>query len=224
VADRNNTEQPLEQRKSKKVKETFLTILRDKSTTIDLFRSASKSLGLILAQETSTHLKKKSINIETPLAPTTGSEFENEIVLVPILRSGIALVEPFTTFFPKAKVGFVGLRRDEKTAIAELYYKNLPTITPTTEVILLDPMIATGGSACDALKILLESGAREEQIIFAAIIAAREGLERVKREFSKITIVGPHVDADLNEKKFIVPGLGDFGDRYFGTEPTGTTK
>lgn len=199
------------------MKQTLLTILRNKKTTIDQFRQASEKLGLVLANEVSSHLEKEKISIETPMAATQGYKFKNDIVLVPILRSGIALLSPFMSFFPKATVGFVGLQRDEKTAIAELYYYKVPPIKDTDDVILLDPMIATGGSAIDALKILKDNGAKEEKIIFAAVIAATEGLERVKKEFPKIKIIIPHVDSKLNTKKFIVPGLGDFGDRFFGT-------
>lgn len=199
------------------MKQTLLTILRNKKTTIEQFRFASERLGFVLANEVSQHLEKKEISIETPMAAAKGYEFKNDIVLVPILRSGIALLHPFLSFFPKATVGFVGLQRDEKTAIAELYYYKVPSMKKETDVVLLDPMIATGGSAIDALKILKKNGAQEEKIIFAAVIAATEGLERVKKEFPNITIIVPHIDSKLNVKKFIVPGLGDFGDRFFGT-------
>ena len=196
----------------------LLTILRNKKTTIERFRQISEKLGFVLANEVSKLLDKKKITIETPLAPTEGCKFENNIILVPILRSGIVLLNPFLKFFEQAKVGFVGLQRDEKTAIAELYYYKVPSISAQDDVILLDPMIATGGSAIDALKILKERGAKEEKIIFAAVIAATEGLERIKKTFPKIKIIIPEVDKELNDKKFIVPGLGDFGDRFFGTE------
>lgn len=196
----------------------LITILRNKNTTIDQFRKASEKLGLILAGEVSALLEKKACSIETPLAPATGSALKNEILLVPILRSGVALLTPFLHFFEKANVGFVGLQRDEKTAIAELYYDKVPPLTSSDDIILLDPMIATGGSAIDALHILKKKGAQEEKIIFAAVIAAQEGLDRIQAEFPKITIIVPVVDKTLNDKKFIIPGLGDFGDRFFGTE------
>lgn len=200
------------------MKETLVTILRNKQTSMSKFRQAAEQLGLVLAHEVSTHLEKKPATIETPLASTQGVTFKNNIILVPILRSGIAMLTPFLQFFRQAAVGFVGLQRDEQTAIAELYYYKMPPMTDRDDVILLDPMIATGGSAIDALKILKDKGAREEKIIFAAVVAAPEGLERVQQAFPKIKIIVPAVDEKLNDKKFIVPGLGDFGDRYFGTE------
>ena len=200
------------------MKKTLLTTLRNKKTTIHEFRLAAEKLGLILASETATFLDKEDISIETPLTKTTGTTFKNNIILVPILRSGMALLNPFIRFFEHAQVGFVGLRRDEKTAIAQMYYYKVPPITKNDDVILLDPMIATGGSAIDALEILKKAGAREEKIIFAAIVASQKGLANIKEKFPKIKIIVPEIDKELNDKKFIVPGLGDFGDRYFGTE------
>jgi uracil phosphoribosyltransferase len=200
------------------MKSIFLTTLRDKSTGIKNFREASHKLGYLLAQEIAKLLEKKQHTIETPLAKSDGVVLKNDVILVPILRSGVALLHPFLEFFENAKVGFVGLQRDEKTAVANLYYHKLPEVVPTDDVVLLDPMIATGGSAIDAIKILKEEKIEENKIKFAAVIASREGLDRIRKEFPKIKIVVPHVDEKLNDKKFIVPGLGDFGDRFFGTE------
>ena len=200
------------------MKNTLLTILRNKETSAKEFRKASEKLAYLLAGEIADHLSKDSISIETPISPATGTQIKDEIILVPILRSGIALLTYFMQFFERAKVGFVGLQRDEKTAIAEQYYYKVPTIKPNDNVVLLDPMIATGGSAIAALHILKKAGASEEKIYFAAIIAAQEGIDAVKKVFPKITICVAHIDQELNDKKYIVPGLGDFGDRYFGTE------
>lgn len=200
------------------MKKILLTKLQNKETTIDQFRRAADSLGLILALEVTQTLEKKEIAIQTPLAPTAGYSFKNNIILVPILRSGMALLHPFMVFFPTAHIGCIGLKRDEVTAIPSLYYKNLPKIENNDDVIMLDPMIATGGSALCALKILIDHGIKEEKILFAAVIAAEEGLNRIKKEFPKVRIFIPLINKELNAKKFIVPGLGDFGDRYFGTE------
>lgn len=199
------------------MKKILLTTLQDKNSTISEFRKASKSLCFILAGEASKYIEKDEIKIETPIAKADGYKIKNEIVLVPILRSGIAMLEPFTNYFENASVGFVGLQRDEKTAIAKLYYYKLPKTKNNQKVILLDPMIATGGSACDALKILKEHNVDEKNIIFVAIIGAKEGVNRVKKEYPNINIIVSHIDEKLNDKKFIIPGLGDFGDRYFGT-------
>jgi len=199
------------------MKHKLLSILRNKSTTISEYREASEKLGLLLAQETAQFLEKKDIEIETPLAKATGVEFKNEIVLIPILRSGLVLLNPFLKYYPEANVGFVGMRRDEVTAIPKLYYNNLPRISPMDDVIVLDPMIATGGSGSAALEILKKEGIKEEKIIFVAVIASEEGVDHIKNQFPKIRLTVVESDKELNAQKFIVPGLGDFGDRYFGT-------
>lgn len=199
------------------MKHILLSILRNKNTNISQYRDASEKLGLILAQETSQFLEKKEETIETPIAKATGIKFKNNIILIPILRSGLVLMNSFLKFYENADVGFVGMKRDEKTAIAKLYYKNLPKISPTDDVIVLDPMIATGGSGTAALEILKEEGIQEDKIIFVAVIASQEGLDCIKNKFPKIKLTVVQTDKELNEQKFIVPGLGDFGDRYFGT-------
>jgi uracil phosphoribosyltransferase len=199
------------------MKSFLISKLRDKNTSTEEFRSVSEKLAAILAGEAAEFLQKKDIKIKTPLAKTEGCELNDDLVLVPILRSGIALLSVFLKFYQKANVGFVGLKRDEVTAIAEQYYCKLPHISKNTEVLLLDPMIATGGSGIDALKLLRDAGVNEEKITFVAIIAAQEGVEAVRKEFPKINLVIAQIDEKLNDKKFIVPGLGDFGDRYFGT-------
>ena len=200
------------------MKETLITILRDKNTTRFDFRDATEKLAYILANETSQYLEKESKKLQTPLGEATGSYFKNKCMFVPILRSGIVLLEPFLKYFREAMVGFVGLKRDEKTAIPNLYYKNIPKIAADDNVVVLDPMIATGGSAIEALKILVEDGIQEDKIIFVAVIGSEEGVANIKKNFPNIKIIIVQVDPSLNAHKFIVPGLGDFGDRYFGTE------
>lgn len=199
------------------MKEILISTLRNKNTSMPEFREASYKLGLILAIETSHILSKTKTKIQTPLAKASGFQFENDIVLVPILRSGLALLPPFLTYFPNTTIGCIGLRRDEKTAIAQLYYKNLPKIKKTDDVILLDPMIATGGSACAALRILEEEGITQDRIIFNAIISSPIGIGLINKQFPKIKLIIAQEDQELNPSKFILPGLGDFGDRFFGT-------
>lgn len=196
----------------------FLTVLRNKNISRFEFRSAAYKLGCLLAAETVKLLEKSSIKVQTPLGEAAGVKFKNNIVLVPILRSGMALLEPFLSFYVDARIGFVGIRRDEKTAIPNLYYSNIPKISKEDDIIVLDPMIATGGSGEAALRILLKTGMREEKIVFAAVIASQEGFDYLKTKFPKIKMLVSQVDPGLNDAKFIVPGLGDFGDRYFGTE------
>jgi len=200
------------------MKDILISILRNKKTTREEFRNAAEKLGLLLALQTSEFLNKKNIKIQTPFAKTEGTIFKNNVILISILRSGIALIEPFLHFYPQASVGFFGIRRDEKTAKPTVYYRNIPPIKPHDNVIILDPTIATGGSGSAALTMLIESGITEKQITFAAIIVAKKGITTIKNNFPRITILALQQDPQLNTKKFIIPGIGDFGDRYFGTE------
>jgi uracil phosphoribosyltransferase len=202
-------------------KEVLLTILRDKNTTASQFRLAGERLSYFLAGEVSNHLKKEEITIETQLAKAKGHRLTETILFIPIVRSGITLLNPFLKFFSdmtETRVGFIGLERDEETAIARLYYKKIPEVKPSDRVIVLEPILATGGSACDAIKVLKESGIEEERIIFVTAMSATQGLERVKKEFPGVDILTATIDEKLNDKKFIVPGLGDWGDRIYGTE------
>ena len=199
-------------------KNLFLTILRDKNTSRPNFRKAADTLSGILAHETLNHIPMKKIEVQTPIEKTIGIKIAHPVTLVPILRSGITMVEPFLHYFYDAKIGVVGLRRDEETAKANLYYNNIPPIEPDDTVIILDPMIATGGTGVETLKILKDKGIKEKNIIFASIISSPEGIDHVRLHSPNITILTAGIDQRLNDKKFIVPGLGDFGDRYFGTE------
>lgn len=200
------------------MKQLLLSVLRDKHTTPLAYRDATEKLGFCLAMETSELLEKVGMDVETPLAACTGIHLKNEVVLVPVLRSGIALLAPFMRYFPTSKVGFVGIRRNEQTAEPHEYYRNLPIIAPDDDVIVLDPMIATGGSGLMALKILKDAGVKDEKMIFVGVIAAPEGLNEIKQHNPKVRLVVAHIDDKLNAKKFILPGLGDFGDRFFRTE------
>lgn len=199
------------------MKETLLTVLRDRNTSLKEYRRAADQLSTILAVEASAAIPKKKVPVDTPIAAAQGESFAKEIVLVPILRSGLVLLYPFMHFYPSAKVGFIGTLRDEETAIAHLYYSKLPKIGNDAAVLLLDPMIATGGSACLAVKLLQEAGVAEEQITLVSFIGAPEGISHFRKECPKAGLIAGHIDEKLNPQKFIYPGLGDFGDRYFGT-------
>lgn len=199
------------------MKDTLLTLLRDKSTSTENFRRAADHMGMMLSFEVANFLEKELLSIETPLAPAVGTRFKNRIVLIPILRAGIALLTPFMKLFPDSRVGFVGLKRDEETAVATLYYKNIPPIEEQDVVIILDPMIATGGSGSTVIDLLKSLKVPEERIYYVGIIAAPEGLNYLRKLAPDMKILAAEVDERLNDKKFIVPGLGDFGDRYFGT-------
>lgn len=199
------------------MQDIFLTALRNKKSDIQAFRAASDQIAHSLAQEAMYHLKTKKQKIETPIAHTIGSVLSEDVILLPILRSGLALLPIFLTYLPRARVGFIGLRRDEKTAIAHEYYRNIPKASKSTRIIILDPMLATGGSACDTIRALTQSGIKQSAILFVSLIAAPEGVARVRQEFPQIDLITGVVDKALNKQKYIIPGIGDFGDRYFGT-------
>lgn len=200
------------------IKNILITKLRDKNCSIAEFRTTANELALVLAHESCDHIPMQSTKITTPLGTTTeGTTPPQNIVLVPILRSGLALMPAFLELFPHARIGVVGLKRDEQTAVAHLYYKNLPPITKDDFFIILDPMIATGGTAVDTLKMVTDLGIAQEKILFVGIISATPGIKRVNEAFPRVKIITAAHDEVLNEHFYIVPGLGDFGDRYFGT-------
>jgi uracil phosphoribosyltransferase len=199
------------------MRNTLITILRDKNTGSALFRKTAEKFAYLLAQEAAANIKTKKIRVQTPFTTTSGERLEQEIVLIPILRSGLGFLPAFISYFENVKIGFIGLKRNEKTAVAYEYYRNLPTIKNDDLVIILDPMLATGGSATDALKILAKEGIKQKNILFVSLIAAPEGLNKVKKEFPDVKIIVGIVDKGLNKQKYILPGIGDFGDRYFGT-------
>lgn len=199
------------------MKDILLTVLRDKSSTMTAFRSATEKLGAILASEASVILERVHTDIETPLATYPGSRFKHAITLIPILRSGLALLPSFLKYFEEAKVGFIGMRRDEETSIAHCYYENLPQISFDENIMILEPMLATGGSASSAIEILVSKGYKQEKMILVSIIGATEGVRKVQTQFPNVHLVLAQYDTQLTPHKFILPGLGDFGDRYFGT-------
>lgn len=199
------------------MKKTLITTLRNRNTTVEQYRQAADQLGTVLAVECDALFPKATVFVDTPLAHTHGTCFKHEFVLVPILRSGLVLLPPFMRFHPEASVGFIGMRRDEKTAIPETYYIKLPPFNQDNPILLLDPMIATGGSASLAVKILKAAGATEKQITLIAFIASPEGIAHFQKECPEAGLIVAQVDEGLDEEKRILPGLGDFGDRYFGT-------
>ena len=202
----------------KQTQEYLLSILRNKETSRALFRSTAHLISRLLAFEVLDKIALSKTTITTPVGTTSGLSLSQRIVIVPILRSGITMVEPFLEIFPDACVGVVGLHRDEKTAQACWYYENLPPTSENDRIIIVDPMIATGGTGFETLTLLKKHNANLSTCIFANIISAPEGIKHIKCHFPDITIITAATDSHLNDKKFIVPGLGDFGDRYFGTE------
>lgn len=199
------------------MKESLLTILRNKNTTKEEFRLATTKLSKIIAAEAALKIKQKTVSIETIHAHTTGFKISQSICLVPILRSGIALLPSFLYYFDSAPIGILGIRRDEETYEPNMYYHNMPPIDANTFIMILDPMIATGGTICLTVKYLLNRGANESNINVWSIISSLQGVKLIQDNYKDVTINTVAIDEKLNKKKCIVPGLGDFGDRYFGT-------
>ena len=197
--------------------EDCLARLRDIETTTAEFRRAARLLTQLLLFEATRDLPLVGSRIETPLEATTVNRIGRPIVLVPVLRSGLAMLDTATDMFPDARVGFVGLERDEHTAIPRGYYRKLPTPIDSAAVMILEPMLATGGSALASLEIAKADGARDVRLICA--VAAPEGVRAVHERVPDCAIYTATLDRGLNDRKFIMPGLGDFGDRYFGTVP-----
>lgn len=194
---------------------TDITILRDVKTTSEMFRAAVKRLSSLLAAEISKNFKLKKITVQSPLEKTIGYKLHQQVVLVPVLRAGLAMVGGFLEVIPDANVGHIGLQRDEETLKPKQYYYKTPKNLRTSKVILLDPMLATGGSSSQAIFNLKKKGSKE--CIFACLVAAPEGLLRMKKDHPDVKIFGASLDRQLNEKGYILPGLGDAGDRTFGT-------
>lgn len=199
------------------MKKSLITILRNKNSTIEQFRAAADQLATVLAVESDALFPKSTISVDTPLARTQGVCPAHDFILVPILRSGLVLLPSFLRFHPTATVGFIGARRDEITANPLLYYTNLPPIHPDNAILILDPMIATGGSASLAVNVLKNAGAQEKQITLISFIASPQGISALQISHPEMGLVVAQVDEGLNDHYWIIPGLGDFGDRYFGT-------
>ena len=199
-------------------KQIYLTTLREKNTSVIDYRKATERVAGILACEALEHIQAQEVIIETPLASISGLEQNHQIILLPVIRSGLTMLPTFLNYFETARVAFVGLARDEETAKAHWYYEKFPKLTGDEYVIILEPMLATGGTGIEVLTKLESLGIAQERIIFASVVCAPEGLEAIYARFPNIKIITLAVDSHLNDTKFIVPGLGDFGDRYFGTE------
>lgn len=193
----------------------YLTYLRDKDTNTALFRRSMSNIGIILAYKALNDLPLRSTRILTPIQETEGFEPATDVVVIPILRAGLSLVDGIINFMPEAKVGHVGVYRDEETHKPINYYDNLPDGTKDAYNLVVDPMLATGGSASHAISFLKDHGATN--IRFVCVIASPEGIHRLNEDHPDIQVITAAVDEKLNDEAFIVPGLGDAGDRYFGT-------
>jgi uracil phosphoribosyltransferase len=192
-----------------------LAVLRAAGTTHGQFRQALYEASAILAVEAARELPVTEVSVETPLETTTGSRLPAEIAVVPVLRAGLGMVEGFLRLLPDARVGHLGMQRDEEELTPRDYYERLPTQLADAYVYLLDPMLATGGSAVHALDRLREAGA--ERLALICLVAAPEGLAAVEAAHPDVTVWTAAVDRQLDERGYIRPGLGDAGDRVFGT-------
>ena len=194
-----------------------VAIIRDKNTTTKQFREVIGEIATLMAFEAFKDVPTQTVTVETPLETVEQTVVkENSIAIVPILRAGLGMVDGILTLFPAAKVGHIGMYRDEETHEPQEYYCKLPDPIAERTIVVCDPMLATGGSAIDAINQIKKHGGKN--IKFMCIIAAPEGVERMKREHPDVDIYIGALDEKLNEHGYIVPGLGDAGDRIFGTK------
>jgi uracil phosphoribosyltransferase len=191
-----------------------LAKLRDKRTEPEAFRRGLGEVAALMVYEATRSFQSRTVPIQTPLAKTEGLQLRHEVILVPILRAGLGMLNPILTLIPHARVGFIGLKRHEKTLKANVYHRSLPEDLKEIEIILIDPMLATGGSAVAALKLMDERGANRVRLV--NLVASPEGIRHVHRYRPDLPIFTAAIDRKLNSRGFIVPGLGDAGDRLFG--------
>ena len=192
-----------------------LARLRDQRTQPQEFRRLLGEIAALMLYEATRSFTVKKIYVQTPLARTNGFQLEREIVLVPVLRAGLGMLDSILQLIPHARVGFIGLKREEKTLRAMFYHKSLPGNLGQFETVLIDPMLATGGSAVAALDLVAEQGAKHLRVV--NLVAAPEGIRRVRKSYPRVPVFTAAVDRQLDAKGFILPGLGDAGDRLFGT-------
>jgi uracil phosphoribosyltransferase len=195
--------------------EDVLARLRDKATPSDEFRRLARRVSLLLAVEATRDLALQPASVETPLETARVQRLAARVVAVPVLRAGLGMLDAFLELVPQAQVGYFGLERNEQTAVARRYYEKVPKDLAGAVVFLLDPMLATGGSAAMGLEGLHGLGARQVRLL--SIVAAPEGVDHLEAAAPDAVIYTAALDRELNDRKYILPGLGDFGDRLFGT-------
>lgn len=204
--------------KPTKYEEILMTQLRDRRSGTKEVRKITEKIGELLVAKVVEALPTLEVIVETPVASTSGKVIATQIELLSIMRSGDTLLETFFRHFPDANLSKILIQRDEETAKPEFKYMKLtPTLASGAYVVITEPMIATGGTLVMAISLLKEKGVSEDRIIIAALCAAPEGLRAIYQKYPKVKVAVIAIDEKLNEKKYIVPGLGDFGDRYFGT-------
>jgi uracil phosphoribosyltransferase len=192
----------------------LLAGLREKDTPPERFRQLARILTSLLVLEATRAIRTRVVSIETPIESTSGDVLDQSLAVVPILRAGLGMLEPAVELFPDVAVGYIGLERHETTAVAHSYYSKLPNLRDKY-TLCLDPMLATGGSAAQAISLIkLHEPA---QVVMVCVVAAPEGVARLEEAHPDVLIVAGAKDRCLNDRKYIVPGLGDFGDRLYGT-------
>ena len=194
----------------------LLAALRDRDTPPELFRTLTRRLTTVLILEATSDLDTEEISVPTPLEETSGRNLAKPLAAVPVLRAGLGMLDAVVDLFPEVRVGYIGLERDEATFEATQYYSKLPKVDDAC-VILLDPMLATGGSAAAALRALKGAGAKNPRMV--SVVAAPEGIQAIEEAHPDVEIYTAAVDRELNRKAYILPGIGDFGDRLYGTQP-----
>ncbi len=193
-----------------------LTQMRKETTSTKDFRENLDEIAELMAYEVCRDLPVKPVDITTPVAQTVGFELAKDVVIVPILRAGIGLLDGIRRLVPTAKVGFIGMYRNEETLEPVEYFAKFPEKLEDAIVMIVDPMLATGGSACDAIEAVKKRGAK--QIKLVCLVGAPEGVKAVQSKYPDVDLYLAALDDHLNEKGYIVPGLGDAGDRIFGTK------
>ncbi len=189
--------------------------LRAVETRSDEFRVLARKVITLLTYEATAALTTRPITVRTPLEETAAARIDQELVAIPVLRAGLGILSPVLELFSRVSVGYIGLERDEKTALAHIYYNKLPSLQGKTPL-LLDPMLATGGSAAQAVELIKAAGGEGTRMI--CVVAAPEGVQALLQHHPEVDIYSAALDEGLNDKAYIVPGLGDFGDRLFGTQ------
>lgn len=193
----------------------YLFHLRDATTKPPLFRTLTKKITYLLCADAARHMETVNRKVTTPMEETNGYVIESEIILIPILRAGLGMIEAILDLFPNVNVGYIGQKRDEETAVASGYYCKLPNLKDKP-VFIVDPMLATGGSLDNTIETV--KNGKPKKIIVICIVSSPEGVNFLTKKHPDIEIYSASLDRQLNDKKYIMPGLGDFGDRLYGTD------
>ena len=188
--------------------------LRDRRTEPEEFRHLAQKVITLLVYEATADLPTRQETVETPLQSAAATRVDSEVVAIPVLRAGLGLLQPVLDLLPRVSVGYIGLERDEDTAVARIYYNKLPPLAGKVPL-LLDPMLTTGGSGAQALDLIKQAGGHNARMI--CVVAVPEGVRRIEEAHPDVAIYAAALDDGLDDRAFIVPGLGDFGDRLFGT-------